>query len=93
MTLWKCFKLRLYEILSSTRGEYRPGKTEDSDANEYFINGVCYVVSSRFSNTEAKTMKEKISAFIGSDFAHLTNTDDKNTMNAEYICLTAGKED
>ena len=93
MSLWKCFKLKLYEILSGTRAEYRPGKTEVSDANEYVINGVRYVVSTRFSKTENKTMKEKISAFIGSDFAHLTKTQDKNTMNAEYVCLTAGKED
>ena len=91
MTLWKCFKLRLYEILSSTRGEYRPGKTKDSDTKEYFINGVSYVVSTRFSKTENKTMKEKISAFIGSDFAHLTIADDINTLNTEYVNSTAGE--
>ena len=91
MSLWKCSKLRLYEILSGTRAEYRPGKTEVSDANKYVINGVRYVVSTRFSKTEAKTMKEKISAFIGSDFAHLTNADDINTLNTEYVNSTAGE--
>ena len=91
MTLWKCFKLRLYEILSGTRAEYRPDKTEDSDANEYFINGVRYVVATCFSKSENKTMKEKISAFIGSDFAHLTNADDINTLNTEYVNSTAGE--
>ncbi len=91
MTLWKCFKLRLYEILSGTRAEYRPGKTEDSDANEYFINGVRYIVTQKFSTKENKTMKEKISAFIGSDFAHLTIADDINTLNTEYVNSTAGE--
>ena len=91
MSLWKCLKLRLYEILSGTRAEYRPGKTEDSDANEYVINGVRYIVSTRFSKTENKTMKEKISAFIGSDFTHLTNADDINTLNTEYVNSTAGE--
>ena len=91
MSLWKCFKLKLYKILSGTRAEYRPGKTEVSDANEYVINGVRYVVSTRFSKTENKTMKEKISAFIGSDFAHLTNADDINTLTTEYVNSTAGE--
>ena len=91
MSLWKCFKLRLYEILSGTRAEYRPGKIEASDANEYVINGVRYVVTKKFSKTENKTMKEKISAFIGSDFAHLTIADDINTLNTEYVNSTAGE--
>ena len=60
-------------------------------ANEYVINGVRYVVSTRFSKTENKSMKEKISAFIGSDFAHLTNIDDINTLNTEYVNSTAGE--
>ena len=36
-------------------------------------------------------MKEKISAFIGSDFAHLTIADDINTLNTEYVNSTAGE--
>ena len=36
-------------------------------------------------------MKEKISAFIGSDFAHLTNADNINTLNTEYVNSTAGE--
>ena len=43
------------------------------------------------SKTENKTMKEKISAFIGSDFAHLTIADDINTLNTEYVNSTAGE--
>ena len=64
---------------------------------EYVIDGVCYKVSSKFApvnicNLE-NTMREKVEKYVGSNFAHLTNADNKNTMNAEYVCLTAGKED
>ena len=91
MSFWQFFKLKIHEILSNTRAEYRPGKTEDSDANEYVINGVRYIVTQKFSTKENKTMKEKISAFIGSDFAHLTIADDINTLNTEYVNSTAGE--
>ena len=78
-------------MLNGTRAEYRPGKTEVTDANEYVINGVRYLVTKKFSKTENKTMKEKISAFIGSDFAHLTNEEKHNTIVTEYVSLTAGE--
>ena len=91
VSFWEYVKLKSLSVLSCTRAECRPAKTEDSDANEYVINGVRYVVSTRFSKTENKTMKEKISAFIGSDFAHLTNADDINTLNTEYVNSTAGE--
>ena len=83
MSFWQFLKLRFLKILSRTRAEYRLGKIEGD--NEYVINGVRYVVTACFSQTENKTMKEKISAFIGSDFAHLTNTTDKNTIDKEYV--------
>lgn len=88
---WKLLKLKFYEIIGDTRGELGTSKSDDS--NEYVINGVRYIVSTRFSETENKTLKEKLSEFIGSDFAHLTTTEDKNTIQAEYVCSTAGKED
>ena len=90
MRFWKLLKLKFHEIIGDTRGELR---TSEIDANEYVINGVRYLVSSCFSKTENKNMKEKLSDFIGSDFAHLTNTEDKNTIQAEYVCSTAGEED
>ncbi len=82
-------KLKFHRTMENIRGEYDPRKIDN--ANEYVINGVRYVVSTRFSKTENKTMKEKISAFIGSDFAHLTNADDINTLNTEYVNSTAGE--
>ena len=87
---WRYLKLKFHEIIGDTCGELR---TSEADANEYVINGVRYIVSTRFSKTENKTMKEKLSEFIGSDFAHLTTTEDKNTIQAEYVCSTAGEED
>ena len=87
MTFWQFLKLRFLKILSSTRAECVFGNMEDEDADDsvYIINGVRYVVTACFSKTENKTMKEKISAFIGSDFAHLTNITDKNTIDKEYV--------
>ena len=87
---WRYVKLKFHEIIGDTRGELR---TSEADANEYVINGVRYIVSTCFSKTENKTMKEKLSEFIGSDFAQLTTTEDENTIQAEYACSTAGKED
>ena len=87
---WRHLKQKIHEIIGDTRGELR---TSEGDANEYVINGVRYIVSTRFSETERKTMKEKLSEYIGSDFAQLTTTEDENTIQAEYVCSTAGKED
>ena len=91
ISFWEYVKLRSLSVLRGTRAEYRPGTTEVTDANEYVINGVRYLVTKKFSKAENKTMKEKISAFIGSDFAHLTNANDINTLNTEYVNSTAGE--
>ena len=90
-SFWRKLKIRFTEMISNTRAEFKLNK--DDDANEYVINGVRYIVSIRFTETENKTMKEKLSEFIGSDFAHLTTNEDENTIQAEYVCSTAGKED
>ena len=86
---WRKLKLRFVETISNTRAELKLNK--DDDANEYVINGVRYIVSTRFCETENKTMKEKLSEFIGGDFAHLTTTQDTNTINTEYVNSTAGE--
>ena len=86
MNIFKRLKDFIISLLNDTRGE-----VVSADDSVYVINGVRYVVTKRFSKTENKTMKEKISAFIGSDFAHLTNADDINTLNTEYVNSTAGE--
>ena len=64
---------------------------------EYVIGGVRYKVSSKFAPVNISkienTISDKAQKYVGSDFAHLTSAEDRNTMNAEYIRLTAGKED
>ena len=89
ISIWEYFKLTFHRIMDNTRAEFNPRKVDN--ANEYFINGVRYKVITCFSETENKTMKEKISAFIGSDFAHLTIADDINILNTEYVNSTAGE--
>lgn len=89
MRFWQIIKSKFIEIIGNTRAELKLNK--DDDANEYVINGVRYIVSTRFSKTENKTMKEKLSEFIGGDFAHLTTTQDINTINTEYVNSTAGE--
>lgn len=89
MRFWQIIKSKFIEIIGNTRAELKLNK--DDDANEYVVNGVRYIVSTRFSKTESKTMKEKLSEFIGGDFAHLTTTQDINTINTEYVNSTAGE--
>ena len=93
MRFWQIIKSKFNETIGNTRAELKIGKNADSHDKEYVINGVCYLVSCHFSKTENKTMKEKLSDFIGSDFVHLTTTEAENTIQAEYVCSTAGEED
>lgn len=75
-------------------GEIIPISDFDCD---YFINGICYKVSSRFEGFKAPklcfTLTERFEKYLGGDFAYLTNTEDENTIQAEYVCSTAGEED
>lgn len=92
ISFWEHCKLKFHYFLNDTHAECRLGKLEKTDTEEYVINGVRYVVSSQFSTVEEKTLKDKLSNFIGSDFAQLTKDEERNTMQKEYFCLTAGKE-
>ncbi|MBQ8503079.1 MAG: hypothetical protein IJ491_02245, partial [Clostridia bacterium] len=91
VSFWEYCKLNFHKVMDGTRAECVLGKIEKPEIEEYEINGVRYIVTKKFSTKENKTMKEKISAFIGSDFAHLTNADDINTLNTEYVNSTAGE--
>ena len=64
----------------------------------YTINGVTYVVSSRFAQTGTKetrkpTLAEKLRSYIGSGFAKLTIPGQTDRMGDEYACSAAGEED
>ena len=91
ISFWEYCKLNFHKVMDGTRAECVLGKIEKTETEEYVINGIRYFVTTRFSKSENKTMKEKISAFIGSDFAHLTIADDINTLNTEYVNSTAGE--
>ena len=86
LNILKRLKDFIISLLNDTHGE-----VVNADDSVYVINGIRYIVTKKFSTKENKTMKEKISAFIGSDFAHLTNADDINTLNTEYVNSTAGE--
>ena len=64
----------------------------------YIINGVKYVVSSRFAPTSLNeirkpTLAEKLHSFIGSGFAKLTIPGQTDIIADEYACSAAGEED
>ena len=91
ISFWEYCKLNFHKVMDGTSAECVLGKIEKTETEEYKINGIRYIVTQKISKTENKTMKEKISAFIGSDFAHLTIADDINTLNTEYVNSTAGE--
>ena len=67
-----------------------------TDDHEYTVNGVRYIVSSRFKPFNSKCIKdtftETIEKYIKSDFAEWTNNQNGGIMNTECVS-TAGKED
>ena len=90
MKLFKYLNLLLWLLLCNTRAELL---MMSEDEKEIVIDGIKYYVSSRYSTDKnGDTFKNKIEKYIGSDFAHLSPTINNDTMNKEYICLTAGKE-
>ena len=66
---------------------------------EYVINGVRYLVESRFQKPNYKESKENtmlnncIGSYLTSDFADLPYVDADNIIDTEYDCTAAGKED
>ena len=83
-------KLILRFIFLSTRAQLL---MLSEDEKEYIINGVKYFVSPRYlTDKKGDAFENKIEKYIGSDFTHLSPTINTDTMNKEYICLTAGKE-
>ena len=64
----------------------------------YIVNGVKYVVSSRFAPTRIKekcepTLSDRLHSFIGSGFAKLTIPGQTDIISDEYACSAAGEED
>ena len=64
----------------------------------YTVNGVKYVVSSRFAPTRIKekyepTLSDRLHSYIGSGFAKLTIPRQTDIIADEYACSAAGEED
>lgn len=66
---------------------------------EYVINGVRYVVESKFQKPDYKKpnknilLNNRIENYITSDFADLPSVSTGNIISTEYDCTAAGKED
>ena len=62
-----------------------PNSEEGKNLIKEAAENKCVKAQIYFIEHKLEENKEKISAFIGSDFAHLTNTTDKNTIDKEYV--------
>ena len=67
--------------------------------DEYVINGVRYVVSSKYQKPDYKDLKQNtvlndcVENYLTSDFADLTIENSSSKIMAEYVCSAVGKED
>lgn len=64
---------------------------------EYVVNGVRYIVASRFLPFHPKKeqpvfLKDRFEHYLTNNTAELTFTDDRSTLNAECVCAAVGKE-
>lgn len=61
----------------------------------YYVNGVTYIVESRFANALTDmTAEERFCRIFENDNAvHLTDFSEDDTMKAEYVLDSAEKED
>ena len=66
---------------------------------DYTVNGVKYIVESKFVPTNFKDMKsnptidDRVGKYLKSDFAELPFVESGGKINAEDMCSAAGKED
>ena len=68
------------------------------DTNEYVINGVRYIVESRYEPTNFKRMESnrridhRLEKYIKSPLTDLPLSSEDDTLKAGYVCSAAGKE-
>ena len=63
---------------------------------EYTVNGVRYIVRSSFQSSKvptSTTIHDRFKRIISGDTAPLLLGNMDDTMAAEYVCSTAGKEE
>ncbi len=64
--------------------------------HEYIVNGVKYVVASRFeplTNKVSPIINDRFAKVITNDFTPLTKLPQDDKMASEYVCSAAGEED
>ena len=63
---------------------------------EYTVNGVRYIVGSSFQSSKvptSTTIHDRFKRIVSGDTISLSVEDTDDTMAAEYVCSTAGKEE
>ena len=63
---------------------------------EYTVNGVRYIVRSSFQSSKvptSTTFHDRFKRIVSGDTVPLSVETTDDTMAAEYVCSTAGKED
>lgn len=67
-----------------------------SQEREYTVNGVRYIVSSSFQKPDFKedtTIMNRFKRLTVNEPIPLQEKESSDTMGAEYVCSTVGKED
>ena len=60
----------------------------------YKIGNATYIVSSKFTPINSNlNFKDKFEKLLTNEFAHLIDDEDIDTIKAENVCSTVGKED
>ena len=63
---------------------------------EYTVNGVRYIVGASFQSSKvptSTTIYDRFKRIVSGDTIPLSVEDTDDTMAAEYVCSTAGKEE
>ena len=63
---------------------------------EYTVNGVRYIVGSCFQSSKvpsSNTIQDRFKRIVSGNSVPLSVKDADDTMAAEYVCSTAGKEE
>lgn len=71
----------------------------DSEEREYTINGVRYIVESRYEPINFRNISQntelgnRLKSYIAGDFADLPSPTADGKIDAEYVCTAAEKEE
>ena len=77
--------------------ETRMLKNVEMPDREYVVNGVRYIVASRFLPFRPKMeapvfLRDRLDHYLTTNTAELTCAEDRSTLNPECVCAAVGKE-